>query len=134
MSSTQPHGRPALKRHPSQVPAFTAEDMKAYLQGAPSCSLGPTLSGQPPTVESVEFVGCKELTDRLNVYIGLADGAPVCYVVLRGPFLLSGISYPPGGHHLPPFSETEEEIYDASTGRLLVAAAGSFKSWRKPGW
>jgi hypothetical protein len=108
--------------------------MTAYLQGAPSCWLGPTLSGEPPTVVSVEFAGCKELTDRLHVYIGLADDAPVCYVVLRGPFLLSNISYPPGTHHLPPYSETEEEIYDASTGRLLVAAAGSFKSWRKPGF
>lgn len=134
MSGTQPHGRPALKLNPGQVPAFAAEDMNAYLQGAPSCALGPTLSGQPPTVESVEFVSCKELTDRLNVYIGLADDAPVCYVVLRGPFLLSGISYPPGDHHLPPFSETVEEIYDASTGRLLLVAAGSFKSWRKPGF
>jgi hypothetical protein len=134
MSGAQPQDRPALRLHPGRVPAFTAEDMKAYLQGAPSCSLGPTLSGQPPTVESVEFVGCKELTVRLHVYIGLADDAPVCYVVLRGPFMLTGVSFPPGGHHLPPFSETEEEIYDASTGRLLVHAAGSFKSWRKPGF
>ena len=134
MSGTQPQGRPALKLTPNQVPAFTAEDMKAYLQGAPCCSLGPTLSGQPPTVESVEFASCRELRDRLHVYIGPDDDALVCYVVLRGPFNLTGVSFPPGGHHLPPFSETEEEIYDASTGRLLVAAAGSFKSWRKPGF
>ena len=136
MPNTQPFGSPSpgLKMNPGKVPAFTAEDMRTYLQSTPSCSLGPTLSGEPPTVESLEFVACKELTDRLHVHIGLADDAPVCYVVLRGPFLLSGVSYPPGGHHLPPFSETEEEIYDASTGRLLVAAAGSFTSWRKPGW
>jgi hypothetical protein len=134
MSGTQPQGRPALKLTPHQVPAFTAEDMKAYLPGAPCCSLGPTLSGQPPTVESVEFASCKELRDRLHVYIGPDDDALVCYVVLRGPFNLTGVSFAPGGHHLPPFSETEEEIYDASTGRLLVAAAGSFKSWRKPGF
>ena len=101
--------------------------MTAYLQGAPSCGLGPTLSGQPPTVESVEFVGCKVLTDRLNVYIGLADDALVCYVVLRGPFNLAMMSLPPGAHPGPHFSETVEEIYDASTGRLLVEAAGSFK-------
>ena len=45
--STQPLEAPALTFHPSQVPAFTPEDMKAYLQGAPSGSLGPTLSVQP---------------------------------------------------------------------------------------
>ncbi len=132
MSSTQPHGRPALKVDPSQVPAFTAEDMKAYLQGAPSCSLGPTLSGQPPTVESVEFVGCKELTARLHVFIGWDDDALVCHVVLRGPFNLTGISTPPGHHPGPYVCETVQEIYDARTGRLLVKGAGP--PGRRPGW
>jgi hypothetical protein len=134
MPNTQPFGRPSpgLKLNPSQAPAFTAEDMKAYLQGAPSCSFGPTLSGQPPTVESVEFVGCKELTDRFNVSIGLADDALVCYVVLRGPFHMRMVSRAPGNRGGPDFSERVEEIYDASTGRLLVAAAGSFKP--RPGW
>lgn len=138
VSGTQPQygssglTRPALKLNPSQVPAFTADDMQAYLQGAPSCSLGPTYSGQPPTVEAVEFVGCKELTDRLNVHIGLADDAPVCYVVLRGPFHPTMTSRPPGGVAYFRLCETVEEIYDASTGRLLVTGAGSFKP--RPGW
>jgi hypothetical protein len=130
MSSTLPHGRPALKVDSSQVPAFTVEDMTAYLQGAPSCSLGPTLSGEPPTVESLEFVGCKKLTDRLHVFIGWDDDALVCYVVLRGPFLLTNISLPPGHPGGPAFSEKVEEIYDASTGRLLVTGLGSK---RRPG-
>src|SRR6185437_2281800 len=69
MADTQPHGRPALKLTSKWTPAFTADDMKAYLQGAPECSLGPTLSGEPPIVEAVEFVTSKELTDRLKVYI-----------------------------------------------------------------
>ena len=132
MSGAEPHGRPALTLHPGQVPAFTADDMKAYLQGAPSCSLGPTLSGEPPTVESVEFATYRELRNRLNTFIGHDDDALACYVVLRGPFLLRGISYPPGGHRGPAFGEIVEEIYDASTGSLLVVAAGSFKP--RPGW
>jgi hypothetical protein len=44
------HGTPrleALTFHPSHVPAFTPEDMQTYLQGAPSGSLGLTLSVQP---------------------------------------------------------------------------------------
>lgn len=125
--------RPELKLDPNKTPAFTAEDMTTYLQGAPQCSLGPTLSGLPPTVESVEFVGCKELTDRLNVSIGLADDAPVCHVVLRGPFHLTKISVPPGYRNPgPAICPTVEEIYNGRTGRLLVVAAGTFKP--RPGY
>jgi hypothetical protein len=87
MSGTQLPGRPALKLTSDRKPAFTAVDMTAYLQGAPRCSLGPTLSGEPPTVESVEFATVKELRERLHVSIGSSDGAPVCYVVLRGQLL-----------------------------------------------
>jgi hypothetical protein len=86
--------------------------------------LGPTLSEEPPTVESVEFVTCKELTDRIKVYIGPDDDALVCYVVLRGPFLLTMISLPPGADPGPHFSERVIEIYDASTGNLLVSGVG----------
>lgn len=127
MSGAQPLDRPALRLHPGQVPAFTAEDMATYLQGAPCSSFGPTLSGDPPTIETLEFVGCKELTDRLRLWIGLADDAPVCYVVLRGPFILRDISLPPGHPGGPAYSEIVTEIYDASTGRLLVRVAGSAK-------
>ena len=131
MSDTQSHARPALKLTSKRVPSFTTDDIQAYLQGAPECSLGPTLSGEPPTVESVEFVTCKELTERLHVYIGPVDDALVCYVVLRGPFLLSMMSLPPGADPGPHFSERVIEIYDASTGDLLASGAGSSK--RRPG-
>jgi hypothetical protein len=123
MAGFQVNGRSPLRLTPGKVPAFTAGDMTTYLQSAPACAGGPTLSGDPPTIETLEFVGCKELTDRLHTYIGLADDALVCYVVLRGPFWLRGISYPPGSRHAPPISQTVEEIYDAATGRLLVWTA-----------
>lgn len=103
MPTTPPFGRyTGIKLNPDQIPAFTAEDMMAYLQSMPSCSLGPTLSGEPPTVESIEFVGCKEMTGRLNVWIGLADDALVCYVVLRGPFRMTMMSRAPGDRREPP--------------------------------
>ena len=127
MSDTQPHVRPPLKLTSKWTPSFTADDMRAYLQGAPESSLGPTLSGEPPAVESMEFVTCKELTDRIKVYIGPDDDALVCYVVLRGPFLLPMISMPPGANPGPHFSERVIEIYDASTGDLLVSGVGLFK-------
>lgn len=124
MSDIQPRRRTPLKLTPNKVPAFTLEDMEAYLLSAPVCPGGPTLSGQPPTIEILEFVGCKELTDRLNLYIGLPDDAPVCHVVLRGPFHLKMISYPPGAVQGLPVAETVEEIYDAQTGNLLVWGTG----------
>jgi hypothetical protein len=133
MSGTQPPGRPALKLTPGQVPAFTAEDMKAYLQGAPECSLGPTLSGEPPTVESVEFASVKELRERLHAYIGPSDDALACSVVLRGPFHLTMISLPPGKIvYGIPWCNIVGEIYDAMRGGLLCASVNAFKS--RPGW
>ena len=127
MSGTQPRGRSALKLTPNKVPAFILEDMKAYLQSAPSCARGPTLSGQPSTIDTIEFVGCKELTDRLNLFIGLPDDLLVCYVVLRGPFRLTLMSYPPGAVQGIPVSETVEEIYDARPADLLVWGTGPSK-------
>jgi hypothetical protein len=132
MSGIKPPRRPALKLIPGQIPAFTAEDMTAYLHGAPCCSMGPTLSGEPPTVESVEFASVKELRKRLNVWIAPDDDALVCFVVLRGPFLLTMISVPPGARPGPYFSDTVGEIYDARVGRLLCAGGNAFKP--RPGW
>ena len=133
MSGAQLPVRPALKLTPGQVPAFTAEDMKAYLQGASECSLGPTLSGEPPTVESVEFASVKELRERLHVYIGPSDDALVYFVVLRGPFHLTRISRPPGKvSYGIPWCNIVGEIYDAMTGGLLCASVNAFKS--RPGW
>jgi hypothetical protein len=127
MPGTPPRGRSALKLTPNKVPAFTLEDMKAYLQSAPSCVGGPTVSGQPPTIDTLEFVGCKELTNRLNLSIGLPGDKLICYVVLRGPFRLTMMSYPPGAIEGIPVSETVEEIYDASTGNLLIWGTGPSK-------
>ncbi len=94
--------------------------MTSYLQSVPASAGGPTLSGDPPTIETLEFVGCKELTKRLNLYIGLADDALVCYVVLRGPFHLTQMSLPPGATPGARICQRVLEIYDASTGRFLL--------------
>jgi hypothetical protein len=102
--------------------------MRSYPQSAPLSAGGPTPSGDRPTIETLEFVGCKELTDRLNLFIGLPDDALVYYVVLRGPFWMTNVSYPPGSHHGVGVSQTVQEIYDAGTGRLLVWGAGPTKS------
>jgi len=128
MSGTRPSWRSALKLTPGRVPAFTADDMRSYLQSAPLSAGGSTLSGGPPAIETLEFVRCKELTDRLNTSIGLPDDALVCYVVLRGPFWMTNVSYPPGRRHGVGVSQTVQETYDAGTGHLLVWVAGRSKS------
>jgi len=129
MSGFQVFGRAPLKLTPGSVPAFTADDMTSYLQSAPACAGGPTLSGDPPIIETLEFVGCQELTKRLKLYIGLADDALVCFVVLRGPFLMTMMSLPPGAPPGPHFCHRFHEIYDASTGRLLVS--GGYPTYDK---
>jgi len=133
MSGAQLSVRAALKLTPGQVPAFTAEDMKTYLQGVAECSLGPTLSGEPPTVESIEFASVKELRERLRVWISPDDNTLVCVVVLRGPFHLTKISLPPGKVvYGIPWCNIVGEIYDAMTGALLCVGVNAFKSG--PGW
>ena len=64
------------------------------------------------------------MTDRLHVWVGLADDAPVCPVVLRGPFLLREISLPPGHPGGPAHSEPVTANSDTSTGRLLLGGVG----------
>jgi len=66
----------------------------------------------------------------LQTSMGLPDDALACFVVLRGPFLLTLMSRPPGPRRSPGVCEIVGEIYDASTGRLLVNGVNAFKSWR----
>ena len=81
----------------------------------------------------VEFASVKKLTERLHVWIGPDDRAPVCCVVLRGPFHLTMISRPPGKvSYGIPWCNIVGEIYDAMTGGLLCASVNAFKS--RPGW
>lgn len=81
-------------------------------------------TGDPPTIETLEFVSRDELTKRLNLFIGMGEDTLVCYAVLRGPFLMTRMSLPPGSAPGPHFSTTVLEIYDAATGRLLIWGGG----------
>jgi len=120
MAGVQPVARAPLKVTQNKIPAFTADEMTSYLHSAPACAGGPTLSGDSPIIETLEFVECRELTKRLKLSIGLADEALVCSAVLRGPFLMTMMSLPPGAPPGPHYCHRVVEIYDACTGRLLV--------------
>jgi hypothetical protein len=103
------------------TPGFTADDVAQYtrLRGFAG---GPTVSGDQPAITKVIFIGAGEASKLLGgATVGRPDDYLVCYVELRGPFLLSGIPLPPGMK--PPIVETAHEIFDAHTGNLLVFGA-----------
>lgn len=108
-------------------PAFTIEAMRKYLQRYPSSFIGPTVSGKSPTIDTIEFMTSKQACELMHgASSGLSDDEMICYVVLRGPFIGSMISYAPGtklkGN---PIVETVVEVFDARTGNLLVGSVGS---------
>ena len=115
-------GSPAIQpRWPAttgMTPGFTAEDVAQYtrLHGFAG---GPTVSGDQPVITKVMFIGGGEASKLLGGgTVDRPDDYLVCYVELRGPFLLSGMSLPPGMK--PPIVETAHEVFDAHTGNLLV--------------
>jgi hypothetical protein len=115
-------GSPAIQpRWPATTgttPGFTVDDVAQYtkLHGFAG---GPTASGDQPAITKVMFIGAGEA----NMLLGGEDVARpddylVCYVELSGPFLLSGMSVPPGVKI--PTVQTAFEVFDAHTGNLLV--------------
>jgi hypothetical protein len=68
------------------------------------------------------FIGGGDASKLLGgATVGRPDDYLVCYVELSGPFLLSGMSLPPGMK--PPVVQTAHEIFDAHTRNLLVFGA-----------
>jgi hypothetical protein len=100
------------------TPGFTADDVAQYTE-LHGFAGGPTVSGDQPVIAKVMFIGGGEASKLLGgATVGLPDDYLVCYVELRGPLVLSGMSLPPGMK--PPIVETAHEVFDAHTGNLLV--------------
>jgi hypothetical protein len=58
-------------------------------------------------------------------FIGVPDREMVCYVVLRGPFVLTNISIPPGMEMREiPIAETVVQGFDTRAGNLLIWGTG----------
>jgi hypothetical protein len=124
------HGRPAISprlgRQAGQ-PAFTEQDVRAYLEAHPP-SLADS-SKSAPTITKIEFLTEKEAENQLQTSIdGHADGDLVCIVTLYGDFNLS-ISNVPNVPILPD-SPTEtghvaQLVFDANTGNLLIEGIDS---------
>jgi hypothetical protein len=105
--SPLPLGTPAIHPHLSAIPAYTAEDVRNYIQQ----------TNPQVTVLRVLFISSQEVCNRLR---GESTGYPsetlVCLVELQGVFYPH--SYPPGYHPQP--SLYAYEVYDAQTGNLLM--------------
>jgi hypothetical protein len=111
-------GGPGIARTQQGIRAFTSVDVTHYITTHPF-PLGPTTTGKPPTIVSIEFITSKQASQRLlGESIGVPDTAIVCYVKLSGPFTMSFAPHPPGAQ-VPP-SNTATEIFDAQTGNLLL--------------
>jgi hypothetical protein len=115
-------GLPAIQpRWPATTgttPGFTADDVEqsTKLHGFAG---GPTVSGGQPAITKVMFISGGEASKLLGgETVDRPDDYLVCYVELHGPFLLSGMSLPPGMK--PPIVQTAIEVFDAHTGNLLV--------------
>jgi hypothetical protein len=103
---------------PGESPAFTTDDVKAYLLKTPVPS-ATRYNPQAITVVAIDFVTSKDASARLGGEpLGLPDSRLVCFALLQGSFTFSG---PPGGGS--PSQATYSnvvEIFDAQTGNLLL--------------
>ena len=111
-------GGPAIVPRMQGTPAFTVEDVKLYYQSH-SFSAGPTVLGEPPTIESIRFMTSLEAEELLRTFIGLPDSAMVCVVKFLGPFYPTHVSVPPG-QALPRTVDRGLEVFDAQTGNRLL--------------
>ena len=103
------------------TPGFTADDVAEYTKIHGFVG-GPAVSGDQPVITKVMFTGGGEASTLLGCEtVDCPDDYLVCYVELSGPFLLSGVSLPPGVK--TPIIQTAHEIFDAHTRNLLVFGA-----------
>lgn len=117
-TSNVPTGGFGIPRTRTGTPAFTVSDVKNYINTHPFPG-GPTLSGKPLTITSVEFITSAVASARLNgENIDVPATQLVCYVQLTGEYNPLYVSVPPGFHLNTEDAATE--IFDATTGNLLL--------------
>ncbi len=124
-TNTQSPGSPAITPHINlsnpKLPTFTANDVRQYIlhNGSPA---GPLVKGAHITFEKIEFVTSSQASQLLKgEWIGLPDNAPVCYVLIHGPFKATAVhpdpEFSPKSVPIVPFADI---VFDARTGNWLV--------------
>ena len=113
-------GTPAITPRSSGTPAFSSSDVRQYVV-THQFSGGPTVAQSSPSIVELEFISSKQAKQQLDgTSPGLPDNALVCFVVMKGPFLLTADSQPSRLH--VPTVNTGIEVFDAHTGNQLVWA------------
>ena len=110
-------------------PTFTEEDVRQFIaqNGMPNGIK--TTTGLPPTVSQVLFSTAKQVSSLMKTSISRPDNALVCYVVVRGPFIVN-LSMPAGTDQQENTSSSTtsnspaiikvEMVFDGYTGNLLL--------------
>jgi len=118
------HNSPLFKIPPTLInstPAFTIANVRQALQ-THSFRGGPTLSNTQPAIEMLAFMTMKKMAAYLSSQTGhtalpgLYPDRLVCYVQLRGPFLMEA-EHLLGGQI--PVAARGFEVFDARTGLLF---------------
>lgn len=111
-------GLPAIHHHGEGTP--TPDEIKTFVLSHQFLG-GPTQSGQPPTVLSIETLTAKAVNAKYSAMlqgksIGLPDTSSVIVVMLSGPFAISNV---PSLYKRPFIEQSVAEMFDAKTGNLL---------------
>lgn len=127
MRVSKPHlsvaGTPAITPRSTGTPAFSVNDVRQYIV-THQFSGGPTVTQSSPSIVKLEFMSSKQASQQLDgTSLGLPDNALVCFVVIKGPFLLTADSLP-SRLHVPRF-DTGLEVFDAHTGNQLLWAVAA---------
>jgi hypothetical protein len=107
-------GGPGIKPHLSAIPAFTADDLAAYVKTNPLP--GNLASGGTPTITRNQFLTAADLRNLLGISLGRSENALLGYVEMKAGFAIGG----PGSSSLPPVYPYSYAIFDAQTGNLLM--------------
>jgi hypothetical protein len=129
--ANMPLGFSAIKPHinlaPSQAskPTFTQADVENFILKSNSSPAGPLVGGAHLTILEIEFTTAKQAAILMEGEdIGIPDNAPVCYVLLQGPFKATGMHLSPEAasklHGRIPVAKRVDLVLDGRTGNLLV--------------
>ncbi|MBA2285143.1 MAG: hypothetical protein H0W02_06660 [Ktedonobacteraceae bacterium] len=116
-----PHLNLALSQ--ASKPTFTQADVAFYV-GHHGSPVGPLVPGAHLTIPKIQFTTANQASQIMaGESIGIPGNAPVCYVLLQGPFQATNVRLSPALasklHGTPVVSRTEL-VFDGRTGNLLV--------------
>ncbi len=124
-------GSPGIQPHLPQNasgPAFTQDDVIAFFNKY-GFYAGPVVPGAHLQILMIQFVTAKQASQLMyGESVGRPDDYLVCFVKVRGPFLLTNVhgGPPRPNAKVPTTAEDGHAVFDAHTGNLLVWGLNNF--------